>query len=275
MAMKIDVAAIMRQRIPGIFRLMPRPLVRWVENQICQDRLNELLELGDGLEGADFADSLLENLSITYTVSGVPVDPSRRRVIFASNHPLGGLDGVVLCSMLRRLYGDGEMKFIVNDLLTYVEPLRPVFLGVNKHGSQSREAAEAIDKAFEGDMPMVMFPAGLCSRMGDDGTIRDLGWHKMIVNKAILSQRDIIPVHFSGENSPNFYKFARLRKKLGLKFNLEMVRLPREMILNEGARFEVTIGSPIPWESLRGGREALTQADQLRTAVYSLCPKNY
>ena len=273
MAMKIDVAAVMRQRIPGVFRMMPRPVVKWVENTICQDRLNELLELGDGLEGADFADSLLRNLSITYAISGGPVDPTHRRVIFASNHPLGGLDGIVLCSMIRRLYGSGEMKFIVNDLLTYVEPLRNVFLGVNKHGAQSRGAAEAIDKAFDGDMPMVMFPAGLCSRMGDDGTIRDLAWHKMIVNKAISSHRDIIPVHFSGENSPNFYKFARLRKKLGLKFNLEMVRLPREMILNEGARFEVTIGEPIPWQQLRGGREALDQADKLRTAVYALRPQ--
>lgn len=243
--------------------------MRWLEGFIRQDGLNELLEKGEGLEGADFADSVITNLGVTYEVKG-HTEGLGRRVVFVSNHPLGGLDGLVLCSMVRKLYGDGAMKFIVNDLLTYVEPLRSVFLGVNKHGAQSRESAEGIEKAFAGDDPMLMFPAGMCSRRGVDGKIRDLEWNKMVVNKAISSHRDIIPVHFSGENSQFFYKFARLRTRLGLKFNLEMVRLPAELFEKRGTCFTVTIGEPIPWDTLEGGRGASAQAAKLRETVYNL-----
>lgn len=267
--LRIDIGKVLADRAPGVARLIPRFMVRWLEQFICQDRLNDLLYRGDGLEGCDFADSVLENLGISYKVAGRTETPERR-VIFASNHPLGGLDGLVLCSMVRRLYDNPRMKFIVNDLLTYVEPMRPVFLGVNKHGAQNKKAAEAIDRAFDSDDPIIMFPAGLCSRRGDDGTIRDTAWNKMIINKAISSQRDIIPLHFSGENSTFFYKFARLRKRLGIRFNLEMVRLPRELVLNEGARFTVTIGEAVSFNTLTGGRQALAEAARLREKVYSL-----
>lgn len=270
--MRIDIGEVLSQRAPGVARMMPGFAVRWLERVICQERLNEMLERGRNLEGCEFAESVLNDLSITYSVCG-DVDRRCRRVIFASNHPLGGLDGLVLCSMVKGLYGDGRMKFIVNDLLTFVEPMRTVFLGVNKHGAQSRDSVAAIDEAFEGENPIVMFPAGLCSRRGEDGVVRDTMWNKMVINKAIASHRDIIPVHFSGENSSFFYKFARLRKRLGIRFNLEMVHLPREMLLNEGARFVVTLGEPVAWQSLSGGTSAISEAAALRDIVYSLQAK--
>ncbi|WP_301963692.1 hypothetical protein [uncultured Duncaniella sp.] len=163
---------------------------------------------------------------------------------------------------------------MVNDLLDFVEPLRPIFLGVNKHGTQSRASVERIDRAFDGDSPILMFPAGLVSRRRQGGVIADMPWRKMAVVKAISSHRDIIPVHFSGENSQFFYKFAHLRSRLGLRFNIEMIRLPKEIFLSEGSHFTVTFGSPISWRSLEGGRNAELQADRLRSIVYQLpCQK--
>lgn len=269
--MQIDVASVLESRAPRVARLMPRWLVRKLEEAVCQDRMNRILTTLDGLKGVDFAEGVLKELSISYDIAGADFDPANRHVIFVSNHPLGGLDGLVLSSMVRRLYhGDGTMKFVVNDLLTYIEPLRDIFVGVNKHGAQSREAAAAIDGAFDSDVPLLMFPAGLCSRRGKDGVVADLQWKTMVVKRAISSHRDIIPVHFSGENSSFFYKFARLRTRLGLKFNIEMLRLPRELFYNEGARFTVTLGQPIGWQTLKGGKELQTTADSLRQAVYNL-----
>jgi putative hemolysin len=270
--MRIDIDNVLRERAPRYHRYIPRWMVRWLERTICQDRLNYILEHNYPATGADFADGALNDMGVTYDLAGQLPDPSRRRVILVSNHPLGGLDGLVLASAARRIYGGSaeDVKFVVNDLLDFVEPLRPIFLGVNKHGSQSRAGADSIDKAFAGDEPIIMFPAGLVSRMGKDGKIADLDWHKMAVVRAISYHRDIIPVHFSGENSRFFYKFAQLRSRLGLRFNIEMIRLPKEMILSEGSHFTITFGAPVPWTELRGGKEALAQADKLRSIVYKL-----
>lgn len=270
--MKIDVDEVLRLRAPGYYRFIPRFAVRYLEKFICQERLNELLSHNEHLDGADFAEGVIRDLSVDYRVNG-DTDIRERRVIFVSNHPLGGLDGLVLASAVKNLYGgDGRMKFVVNDLLTFVAPLRSIFLGINKHGDQSRDAAAMLDEAFRGDDPIVMFPAGLVSRRQPDGTIADLRWHKMVVNKAVTSQRDIIPVHFSGENSKFFYNFAHLRTRLGLKFNIEMVRLPAEIFQREGSTFTITLGQPVRWNTLSGGRHAQDEADRLREAVYRLRP---
>lgn len=270
--MEIDVDKVLRLRAPGYYRFIPRAAVKWLERFIRQADLNTLLHHNEHLTGSDFAEGVIRDLDVHYKLAGEKIDPSNHRVILISNHPLGGVDGLVLSAAIRRIYGleTDELKFVVNDLLTFVEPLRSIFIGVNKHGAQSRESAKLLDEAFDGDMPIVMFPAGLCSRLGDDGRIADLKWNKMVVSKAIFSRRDIIPMHFEGRNSSFFYKFARLRTRLGLKFNLEMLRLPAEIFGVKGSTFTITAGRPVAWQSLRGGKEAQSQADALRDTVYSL-----
>lgn len=271
--MRIDVDKVLRQRLASRYKWIPGPVVRWLERVVCQDELNRLLEHNGHLEGAKFARGVVEDLGVTYEIKGVIPPASEPRVVFVSNHPLGGLDGLVLAALTKELFPSHTPRFVVNDLLDYVEPMRGIFLGVNKHGSQSRESARGIEEAFAGDDPMVMFPAGLVSRKGADGSVRDLEWHKMAVVKAISSHRNIIPVHFDGRNSEFFYKFAKLRTKLGLRFNIEMIRLPKEVLLSKGSHFTVTFGNPIPWESLRGGHEAEKQARDLKNIVYQLPEK--
>lgn len=273
--MRIDIDEVLRQRLPGKYRYIPRWMVRWLENTICQDELNKLLHHNAGKTGVDFARGVLKDLGVSYEPAGIMPAKHNRKVILVSNHPLGGLDGLVLACLAQDIYGsDSHPLFIVNDLLDFVEPLRPLFLGVNKHGSQSRDKASAIENALASDSPILMFPAGLVSRRQPDGSISDLTWHKMAVVKAISSHRDIIPVHFSGNNSHFFYKFAQFRVQLGLRFNIEMVRLPREMLLSRGSTYRVTFGNPIAWQTLRGGHEAVAQAQELRNIVYALpCQK--
>lgn len=268
--MRIDIDEVLRTRVPHHYRFIPRFLIRALENIVCQDKLNWLLTHNASKTGVDFCKGVIDDLKVKYNVYGsLPADDTR--VIIVSNHPLGGLDGMVLADMVSRQYGGRkDVKFVVNDLLTFVEPLRPIFLGVNKHGKQSRESAARLEDAFMGDDPMVMFPAGLVSRRGADGVIADLRWNKMVVNKAVSSKRNIIPLHFGGQNSRFFYKFAQLRARFGLKFNIEMIRLPREVFESAGRTFDIHIGKPIPWESLRTGSEAQTQADLLRDEVYRL-----
>lgn len=267
----IDLDAILRSRLGGWYRIVPRPLVKWLAGVICQDEMNEMLERCHGLRDAAFSRQVLQHLDVKVDVFGsenLPA-PSHRRVTIVSNHPLGGLDGMALIEWATSHWGEG-VKFVVNDLLMAIQPLSGTFVPINKHGAQSRDASRLVDEVMASDNPVIVFPAGLVSRMGPDGTVKDLAWQKMFVNKSSRYGRDVLPVYFDGHNSEFFYKFARWRSRLGLRFNIEMVRLPRELFLNRGARLAIHVGQLVPWEQLRSGREASSQATQIKEIVYSL-----
>lgn len=264
--MCIDLGAVLRERLGSRARFVPRWLVRRLEALICQDGLNELLREAYPRRGAEFCRAVMDRLDIRLRLVGrenLPADP---RLIIASNHPLGGLDGMALIDTFSGIYGP-DLKFVVNDLLSAVEPLGDVFLPINKHGAQSRSAIRDIDRAFASDRPVLMFPAGLCSRRRD-GKIADLEWHKMFVQKARETGRPIVPVHFVGRNSDRFYRWASRRERLGLKFNFEMVLLPSEIFRARGSEFEIRVGKPLAPDSL--GSDSLAEAARLRNLVYSL-----
>ena len=267
--MKIDVDQVLRARLPRHYRYIPRFAVRWLERTICQDQLNAILEKMAGKDGVDAASAALTEMGITINEKGLEQLPEGR-YMFVSNHPLGGLDGLALISLLGNRY-QHHIKFLVNDLLMAVEPLRDVFLPVNKYGSQSRAAASQIEEALQSDNQFITFPAGLCSRMQPDGSIADLTWQKAAVVHAVNYQRDIVPIFFDARNSKFFYRFAKWRKKLGIKFNIELIFLPKEMIKQCGSTLHVIIGEPIPWTSL-DARAPKKEAARLRDIVYSMAP---
>ena len=267
--MKIDVDQVLRARLPRHYRYIPRFAVRWLERTICQDQLNAILEKMAGKDGVDAASAALTEMGITIDEKGLEQLPEGR-YMFVSNHPLGGLDGLALISLLGNRY-QHHIKFLVNDLLMAVEPLRDVFLPVNKYGSQSRAAASQIEEALQSDNQFITFPAGLCSRMQPDGSIADLTWQKAAVVHAVNYQRDIVPIFFDACNSKFFYRFAKWRKKLGIKFNIELIFLPKEMIKQCGSTLHVIIGEPIPWTSL-DARAPKKEAARLRDIVYSMAP---
>lgn len=275
---KIDVEQVLRSRLPRMSRLMPSRLVNGLKKIICQDEMNRLLEENAGKTGAEFCRGILKSLDITVDVRNAGNLPPKkhRRVVFVSNHPLGGLDGLALIDLIQSHYG-GQVCFVVNDLLMAVRPLENVFLPINKHGSQSREASRRLDEAFAGNDPIIIFPAGLVSRLRNvsfqgrrQKMVRDLEWRKMFVNKCRSYKRDIVPLYFSGSNSLDFYKKANLRKKLGIRFNIEMILLPREMFLAKGKSFTVYVGQLKRHELIPEGRDARKYADSLCNEVYML-----
>lgn len=249
--LEINLHKILQERVPKkYFRFIPGFLIGKLERVIRQKELNEMLRVAYPARGHEFATAILRHLGITVTVEGEENIP-QGRIMFASNHPLGGLDGIALISVLGQRYGDSGIRFLVNDMLMHVEPLRDVFLPVNKYGSQGREAARDIKEALASDKQILQFPAGLVSRLHDDGEIKDLEWQKSFVTKAIEYDRAIVPVRFEGLNSMKFYKMARRRKKLGLKVNIEQVMLPGEVCKAAGSHYVIKFGEAIPVERLR------------------------
>jgi Putative hemolysin len=196
---------------------------------IHQTELNQILENNRDTQGAEFAKKTLEYLNVKCNIiyKNKEALSKDKRYIFVSNHPLGGLDGLILISEMGRDFN--EIKFVVNDLLMHIEPLKPVFVPVNKHGKMGKEYGMLINDAYSSNAQILYFPSGLCSRL-IKGEIKDLEWKKNFIKQAKKYNRDIVPVHFSGRNSNFFYRLAKFRKFLGIKFNFEMIFLPDEMI---------------------------------------------
>lgn len=253
----ISLAGVLREKLGKRAERIPGWVVRGLENLICQDRMNGLLRKIHPRRGAAFCEAVLRELDVEVEVLGARNLPESPRAVFVCNHPLGGLDGIAIIAELSRRYGPG-LHFVVNDMLMAIEPLRDVFVPVNKHGAQSRGAASALEEALEGDGPVVIFPAGLCSRRGPGGKVADLEWKKMFVHKAREFRRDIVPLRFEARNSDRFYRAARWRERLGIKFNIEMILLPGELFKARGSTFMIHVGKTVRADSLSPDSNAET-----------------
>lgn len=270
--LQLDIRAILNARIPEEKRKwIPSFLITGVEKLIRQKELNEILRATLPSEGSEFSRRVLEFLEIKIEVEGLENLKDGVRYMFASNHPLGGLDGIALITILGGKYGDDNIRFLVNDMLMNVIPLKELFLPINKFGKQRREDAEIIKEKMASDCQIFQFPAGLCSRLQNNGKIEDSEWQKSFVAKAIEFQRDIVPVFFLGQNSKKFYRAARLRKKIGLKLNLEQILLPSELCKARGSKFKIIFGTPIPYATIeKMGKNHKEIASVIRSMSYSL-----
>lgn len=268
--LQLNLSEIVRNRIGGWKgKLVPSILLHSLEKLIRQEELNELLRMAHPSKGSNFSKKILDHLRITVSVKGLDNLPADEKFIFASNHPLGGLDGIALVMVLGKKYGDKNLKVLVNDLLMNVKPLANVFLPINKFGSQGRENTRLLNEAMERGDQIVMFPAGLVSRLHDDKTIKDLDWQKAFVSKALEFNRKIVPVKFEALNSMRFYKMARRRKKLKIKVNLEQALLPGEIFSSRNSSFNITFKPPVDPKKLReDGLKPVEIAAFIREKVY-------
>ncbi|HHJ11087.1 MAG TPA: glycerol acyltransferase [Bacteroidetes bacterium] len=263
----IDVEKAIGDKNPRLLKTLPGFVLRYLKKIIHQDDLNEIIRRFHDQKGLDFVEKVLEFMGITYTAEGLENIPERGRFLFVSNHPLGGLDGLVFIHVIGKIFP--YLKFPVNDFLLNIKNLDPIFLPINKHGSQSRDAVHAIEEAYASDSQILYFPAGLCSRK-IKGKIVDLEWKKHFITKAVEYKRDIIPVYFSGRNSSFFYNLANLRVFLGIKSNIEMIYLPNEMFKQRGKKLILKVGQPIPYTFFDRTRTAKEWADYIKDIVYSI-----
>lgn len=248
----VDIDKIVKEKAGSKAKYIPGFIISWLKRTLHQDEVNRFLSgRAKGKVGVDFLDECVDYLEMDLKVKGLdelPGNEDGRYFTIVSNHPLGGEDGVALGKLLCHKY-DSKIKYLVNDVLMNLQGLAPLCVPINKTGNQSRNFPKMVDAAFQSDNNVLMFPAGLCSRRQDDGSIRDLAWKKTFITKTVEYQRDVIPVHFSGQNSDRFYNIARWCKKLNLKFNFAMLFLVDEMYKNVGNSFTVTFGKPIPWQT--------------------------
>ena len=266
----IDIDRVLKEKMGAKAKFVPNFLVRWLIRIAHQDDVNAFLWDNRDKVGVEWLEACVKYLDLKLEVEGkenLPASDDKKLYTFVSNHPLGGADGVALGSIIGRHY-NGRFRYLVNDLLMNLPGLAPLCIPINKTGHQGRIFPAMVKAGFESNNHMLMFPAGLCSRR-HNGIIRDIPWSKTFVSKSVEYQRDIVPIHFSGQNSNFFYRLANFSDKC-LPFNLAMLFLVDEMYKNVHKTFHVTIGKPIPWQTFDKKKTPMEWAQFVKDKVYSL-----
>ena len=264
----IDIERILKEKTGTKFKYIPGFVVSYLKRIVHEEELNAFLRESKGKVGVEFLEACMGFLDTKVEVKGMENLPETGKCTFVCNHPLGGQDGISLGYILGKKY-DGNIRYIVNDLLMNLRGLAPLFIPVNKTGSQSRDFPRMVEAGFKSDNHLIMFPAGLCSRR-QNGVIKDLEWKKTFIVKSVETQRDVVPMYFEGRNSDFFYNLANACKFLGGKINIAMLYLADEMLKNRHKTFTLTIGKPIPWQTFDKSKTPAQWAQYVKDIVYEL-----
>jgi putative hemolysin len=268
----IDLAQSIRSSNSVFLKKLPDFIIRLMEKIIRQEAMNGILDRTKDCKGAEFQRKVIvEEFGIDLSVDGLGNLPDQPRCIFVANHPFGMIDGLILTMIVLEKYGD--LRVLGNDALELVPNLRPYLTSVNVYSKNSRATVMEIDEVFKSALPITHFPAGEVSRRYK-GKIQDCDWQKSFINKAVSTQRDIVPFFFHGRNTRLFYAIHRLRNILGIRLNMELLLLPHEMFKKKHKKVRVTIGKPIPWQKFDNSRSAREWAEEVKQQVYGLAGNN-
>lgn len=273
MPLQFDIRAIIREKAPKAH--VPGFLIRYLERIVHVKQMNAFLRKYPDLEGYEFIRRVLdEELCCTASIEGVKNIPTDNKpVIFASNHPLGGLDGMIIAQMIHESRKEKrELKVIVNELLMFMKPIAGLWAPVSKTGSLSKEQVLQQQAMWESGTDVMTFPAGACSRLqriNHTWLIRDLEWQKNFIQRAREYHRDIVPIYFEGQNSRFFYALAYIRKLLHIPINIEMLYLVDEMYGARGKHFRVHVLPPIPYTTFDNSKTPKQWAQYVKSIVYA------
>jgi putative hemolysin len=263
----LHVEKMMRESKYLFFRLLPRFVMKKLKSFIREDQINALHQKTKEKQGIEYVYALLEELNIQVYIHHAERVENADRCIFVANHPLGGVDALSFLKSIHQL--KGEVVSPSNNFFSYVPNLRPLIVGVNVFGRNTRQQTDAINQVFLSDKQIMIFPAGLVSRK-INGKMQDTPWQKSFVSKAIQTQRFVVPVFISGQNSPVFNLIYKIRKMMGIGIPLEAARLPAELFLKKGSDIHLIFGDPLPPDFFDRTKTPLEWAKYVREMVYKL-----
>lgn len=263
----IDLERIIANKNPKLLKLMPAIFLRYLKRIVHEDDMNGFLLRTKENYDHDFLNATIKDFEIQLSSTGLENIPKSGGCIVVCNHPLGGIDGIAVMNEVAKVRKD--IRAMVNDILMNLKNLSNLMIPVNKHGKNVGDAVKMIDQAYASGECIIVFPAGLVSRKMD-GKIQDLEWKKSFITKAIKYELNVVPVFVNARNSNFFYNLALLRKKIGIKANLEMFYLVNETFKQRGKSIKLTFGEPISHVSFTKEQNDHYWAQKVKEHVYKL-----
>lgn len=233
--------------------------------------LNEIHRKAAMISGDQhFSSKLIEamNINLEYDDDELRNIPKDGKVVIVSNHPFGGIEGVILGSLLRKVRPDS--KIMANFMLERIPELRDLFLFVNPF--ESRDAARENLKSMKDTIALLneggalgVFPSGTVShRKWGDKTVRDPEWKESITRIIKKTEAPVVPVFFCGQNGPVFQTAGLINPRL------RTVLLPRQFTNKQNSTIKVRIGKVISHSKLKGFATTTELTRYLRQRTYLL-----
>lgn len=263
----IDIHKLIKASNSHFLKSLPVFIVDLIKIIIRQNEINRILSVYSDYEGVEFLPKIISELNIKVEMEGIENLPENGKCFFVANHPFGFVDGLILTNTIASKYGD--FRAIGNNIFTLIPHVRPIVAAVNVFGTTPRKYILELEKVFASGLPITHFPAGLVSRM-KGCRIEDRDWQKSFISKAIEHHRNIVPFFFSGRNSLLFYFIYTSRKILGIKTNIELVLLPREIFTRKNKTVKVKIGNPISYQIFDKSKTHFEWAQFVKEQVYNL-----
>lgn len=265
---RIELKTLLLDHKPGAVKIVPLWLIRSLERLLHLQEINDLLEEHYSDDPLAFIRAVNELFQLSTVMHGRDrlVSSLDKRPIIVANHPLGGPESLVLMEEVGNLRND--VRMVTKEVLTALKPLAPVLCPIPN--PKKRQSCDAFRRDFSTDIPIIVFPAGYCSRPLSNGALFDYQWYPTFVKMARRSGRPILPIHIDGENSKRFYRFSSLRRTLHLKTSLESLFLPDEMFKQKGKVITLSVGKLIQTELLSKTMSDWHWADVIRNHVFAL-----
>ncbi len=229
----------------------------------------EYAEIGDK-QGLEFVSEALKVLNIKYEIdkSDLAKIPEKGAFITVSNHPFGGIDGLILIDIIAKQRPD--FKVLANFILSQFRPIENFFIPVNpfenlkKVKSNFKGVKDAYNQVFDGH-PLGVFPAGEVSTyQAEYGKISDRQWQSQTIKFIKNSKVPVVPIYFHGTNSLAFHLLGSFHPLL------RTMQLPSEILNKKDKTFKIRIGKPIKPEDIAKFEKTEQLSRFLRAKTYAL-----
>jgi putative hemolysin len=242
----------------------------WILMKVLKiSTINKFYKRNKHLSDLDFLDAILDEFQIKFEIPEEDMKrlPKEGPYITISNHPLGGIDGILLLKLMIEQRSD--FKIIANFLLHRIAPLKPYIMPVNPFEDRKDAASSisgfknAILHLREGH-PLGLFPAGEVSTYKDGKLVVDKEWEVAAMKLIQKAEVPVVPIYFHAKNSRLFYRLSKISD------TLRTAKLPSEVLTQKRRVIKVRVGKQISVKAQKEHESLADFSEFLRRKTYML-----